>query len=220
MPINPQHHYILVVGGAGFIGSHMVLSLRRAGYIPIVLDNLSKGHRDAVLGAELIVGDMADESLLKQLFSKYSFAAVMHFGALIEVAESVRHPAKYYQNNVAATVTLLDMMIKNNINHIIFSSTAAVYGEPQAEKITESHPLAPINPYGRSKWMVEEIIQDLAKSHSLNFSILRYFNAAGADVQGGLCERHEPESHLIPLVLQAAQGFVIILLFMVINTQR
>lgn len=199
-------NYVLVVGGAGFIGSHMVLDLQRAGYIPVVLDNLSKGHSDAVKEVELVIGDMADTALLNQLFNKFKFSAVMHFGAWIEVAESMQFPAKYYQNNVSATVNLLDVMIKNNVKRLIFSSTAAVYGEPQSDKLTEFHKLAPLNPYGRSKWMVEEIIKDFARSNALQFAILRYFNAAGADVKGKLCERHEPESHLIPLALQAAAG--------------
>jgi UDP-glucose 4-epimerase len=198
--------YILVVGGAGYIGSHMVLNLQRAGYVPVVLDNLSKGHRDAVIGAELIVGDIADTEILKQLFTKYQFSAVMHFASFIEVAESVKFPAKYYQNNVSATINLLDVMIQNNVKNIIFSSSAAVYGEPQYRTITEAHPLVPLNPYGRTKWMVEEIIKDFAKSNELNFAILRYFNAAGADPEKRLRERHEPESHLIPLILQVAAG--------------
>src|SRR5579885_2681464 len=197
---------ILVVGGAGYIGSHMVLSLKRAGYHPVVLDNLSKGHRDAVIDAELIVGDMADARLLDEIFSRYQFLAVMHFASFIEVGESVKFPARYYQNNVAATLNLLDIMIKNGVKHFIFSSTAAVYGEPKSAAITETHSLAPINPYGRSKWMVEEMIKDFAVSDGLNYAILRYFNAAGADPEGRLCERHEPESHLIPIVLQAAAG--------------
>lgn len=197
---------VLVVGGAGYIGSHMVLNLRRAGYQPVVVDNLSKGHREAVLDAELLVGDMADTEFLQQVFAKYSFSAVMHFASFIEVGESVKFPAKYYQNNVAATLNLLDVMIKSGVKNFIFSSTAAVYGEPQSRLINESHILAPINPYGRSKWMVEEMLKDFALSDGLNYAILRYFNAAGADPEGRLSERHEPESHLIPLVLQAAAG--------------
>lgn len=204
MPINQGP--ILVVGGAGFIGSHMVLALRKAGHETVVLDNLSKGHQDAVLDAELIITDMADKKSLNALFAARHFAAVMHFASFIEVGESVRFPAKYYQNNVAATLDLLDVMLANRVKHFIFSSTAAVYGEPQYSPIDEAHPIAPINPYGRSKWMVEEIIQDYAKSDGLRYAILRYFNAAGADPQGRLRERHEPESHLIPLVLQAASG--------------
>lgn len=197
---------VLIVGGAGYIGSHMVLTLRRAGYQPVVLDNLSKGHRDAVIDAELIVGDIADTELLKQTFAKYPFIAVMHFASFIEVAESVKFPEKYYQNNVIATFNLMDVMIKSGVKNFIFSSSAAVYGKPQARLINEAHPLAPMNPYGRSKWMVEEMLKDMAKSSGLNYAILRYFNAAGADPEGRLSERHEPESHLIPLVLQAAAG--------------
>jgi UDP-glucose 4-epimerase len=197
---------ILVVGGAGYIGSHMVLALQEAGFTPIVLDNLSTGHRDAVLNAELIVGDMNDTVLLQQLFQSYNIAAVMHFASFIEVGESVKNPLKYYQNNVAATLTLLECMLKNNIKHFIFSSTAAVYGEPQYTPIDEAHDIAPINPYGHSKAMVEQVLHDLSLSHDLHYASLRYFNAAGADPLGRLRERHEPESHLIPIVLQAIEG--------------
>lgn len=196
---------ILVVGGAGFIGSHMVLALQAAGYEPVVLDNLSKGHRDAV-GGHFVHGGMGDTQLLTETFKKYAIVAVMHFGSFIEVGESVREPAKYYQNNVVATLNLLDAMLANGIRHFIFSSSAAVYGEPRYTPIDEQHPLAPINPYGRTKWMVEEILKDYGASNGLQYAILRYFNAAGADPEGRLRERHEPESHLIPLVLQAAQG--------------
>jgi UDP-glucose 4-epimerase len=138
------------------------------------------------------------------LFAKYQFSAVMHFASLIDVAESVKFPGKYYQNNVAATLNLLESMHKNKVNHFIFSSSAAVYGEPQYTPIDESHPIAPINPYGRSKWMVEEIIKDYAQSTGLHYTILRYFNAAGAHPEGCLGEAHDPESHLIPLILNAA----------------
>ena len=196
---------ILVVGGAGFIGSHMVLALQEAGFQPVVLDNLSKGHRDAV-NVDFVHGDMADKDTLAALFKKYPIAAVMHFASFIEVAESVREPAKYYQNNVAATLHLLDVMLEHKVEHFIFSSSAAVYGEPRYTPIDEAHPIAPINPYGRTKWMVEEIIKDYAKANALQYALLRYFNAAGADPAGRLRERHEPESHLIPLVLQVAQG--------------
>jgi UDP-glucose 4-epimerase len=206
MHIKSRLHPILVVGGAGYIGSHMVLALQQAGYHVVVLDNLSKGYRDAVLNAELIVGDMGDKQLLTTLFSSRRFSAVMHFASFIEVGESVQFPAKYYQNNVAATLTLLEVMLAHKVDQFIFSSTAAVYGEPHYAPIDEAHPIAPINPYGRSKWMVEEIIKDYAKSDNLRYAILRYFNAAGADPQGRLRERHEPESHLIPLILQVAAG--------------
>jgi UDP-glucose 4-epimerase len=197
---------VLVVGGAGYIGSHMVLTLQNAGYSPVVLDNLSKGHKQAVMNAELIVADMADKEILRQLFEKYSFHAVMHFASFIEVGESVKFPARYYQNNVAATIYLLEMMVKYGVRNFIFSSSAAVYGESTASLINESHVLAPVNPYGRSKWMVEEILKDLGQSGDIDYAILRYFNAAGADPDGGLMESHDPESHLIPLVLQTAAG--------------
>lgn len=197
---------ILVVGGAGYIGSHMVLALQEAGWHVVVLDNLSKGYRDAVIDAELIVGDMADKQILQRLFRQYQFAAVMHFGALIEVGESVRLPALYYQNNLVATLQLLEVMREHRINRFIFSSTAAVYGEPQYTPIDESHPRMPINPYGRSKSMVEDILHDYASANGLQFAILRYFNAAGADPRSRVGERHQPESHLIPLVLQVAAG--------------
>lgn len=197
---------ILVVGGAGYIGSHMVSCLKKAGYEPVVLDNLSAGHRDAVQGAELIVGDMMDAELLERLFSQHDFAAVMHFAALIQVGESVQQPVKYYQNNVAATLQLLTTMVKWRVKHFIFSSTAAVYGEPQYTPVDEKHPLAPINPYGKSKRMVEQMLEDFAHAYNFKFASLRYFNAAGADPEGKLAERHDPETHLIPLILQAASG--------------
>lgn len=204
MPI--KQRYILVVGGAGFIGSHMALALQVAGYTPIVLDNLSTGHRDAVLNAELFVGNMSDTSLLDELCEKYTFSAVMHFASHIEVGESVKQPLKYYQNNVSATLAMLDVLMKHEVKTFIFSSTAAVYGEPLYTPIDEAHPLVPMNPYGNSKYIVEQVLRDLASSHGLRYASLRYFNAAGADPQGRLAERHEPESHLIPLVLQVAAG--------------
>lgn len=198
--------HVLVVGGAGYIGSHMVLALQEAGFTPIVLDNLSKGHASAVLGAELVTGDMNNKALLDQLFTRYDFAAVMHFASFIEVGESVLDPLKYYQNNVSSTLTLLERMLAHNVKNFIFSSTAAVYGEPQYTPIDEAHPLAPINPYGRSKAMIEDVCKDLIKSHGLRLASLRYFNAAGSDPESRVGECHEPESHLIPLLLQVAAG--------------
>lgn len=202
----PTTKNILVLGGAGFIGSHMVQYLHQAGFHPVVLDNLSNGYRDAVTHGNLIVGDMADTDLLENLFASYSFLAVMHFASFIEVNESVALPGKYYQNNVAGTLSVLMMMLKHKVTRLIFSSTAAVYGEPQYTPIDEMHPIAPINPYGHSKRMVEQILEDFFQAHGLRYAILRYFNAAGADPMGQLCERHEPETHLIPLILQAACG--------------
>ncbi|HUM99982.1 MAG: UDP-glucose 4-epimerase GalE [Halothiobacillus sp. 20-53-49] len=197
---------ILVVGGAGYIGSHMVKYLARAGHNVTTLDNLSTGHADAVKYGRLIIGDMADAALLDELFQAQPFDAVMHFAAFSLVGESVRHPAKYYQNNVSHTLNLLDAMVRHHIRHFIFSSTAATFGEPQSERIDESHPQNPINPYGRSKLMVEQLLEDYDQAYGLKSVCLRYFNAAGADPEGELGERHEPETHLIPLVLQVAAG--------------
>lgn len=198
--------FILVVGGAGYIGSHMLLVLLKAGYQPIVLDNLSRGNAKAVLGVPLIVADMADKEVLRQLFSQYTFQAVMHFAAFIEVQESTTFPLLYYQNNVAATLALLEVMLEKKVNQFIFSSSAAVYGEPRYHPIDEAHVLNPKNPYGRTKKMIEEVIADCAASHGLHYAILRYFNAAGADPKGRIGENHEPESHLIPRVLQTILG--------------
>lgn len=193
---------ILVVGGAGYIGSHMVLLLQKAGFTPIVLDNLSTGHQNAVLNAKLIIGDITDTALLEKLFHEFNFLAVMHFASFIQVGESVINPAKYYQNNLSATLNLLNNMLKARINNFIFSSTAAIYGEPQYTPIDEKHPVAPINPYGRSKQMIEQILEDFSKAYDFRFASLRYFNAAGADPSGRLCERHNPETHLIPSILR------------------
>jgi len=197
---------ILVVGGAGYIGSHMTDYLQREGYNPIVLDDLSSGHRDAVLHAEFVEGNILDSQLLDKLFSTYQIHAVMHFASFIQVGESVQHPAKYYQNNVSGTLNLLTAMLKHRVNKFIFSSTAAVYGEPKYTPIDEKHPILPINPYGHSKQMVEQMLEDFSRSYDFNYATLRYFNAAGADPAGKLHERHEPETHLIPLVLQVAAG--------------
>jgi len=196
---------ILVVGGAGYIGSHMVLHLQAKGFEPLVLDNLSTGHRHAVNHAELIIGDMGDTALLEKIFSSHSIRAVMHFASFIEVGESVRDPLKYYENNVANTIRLLRSLIQWNINTIIFSSSAAVYGEPHHTPINETHPLAPLSPYGHSKKMIEQILADLSLSHGLRYAVLRYFNAAGADPEGRAGEEHPQESHLIPLILQVAK---------------
>lgn len=197
---------ILVVGGAGYIGSHMVLCLQEAGYTPVVFDNLSTGHRDAVMNAELVRGDLSDLYAVEDVFATNDFLAVMHFASFIQVGESVQHPAKYYQNNLAATLNLLNTMLKAKVKHFIFSSTAAVYGEPCYTPIDEKHPVSPVNPYGHSKAMVEQILADYSRAYDFCYSTLRYFNAAGADPHGRLHERHDPETHLIPLILQAANG--------------
>lgn len=197
---------VLVVGGAGYIGSHMVKRLAQQSAQVVTLDNLSSGYRDAVQHGEFIEGDISDRSLLDGLFASHSFDAVMHFASCIEVGESVRLPDKYYRNNVSNTLTLLEAMLAARVSRFIFSSTAAIFGLPERTPIDETHPKNPINPYGRTKWMVEQVLTDLDRAHGLKSVCLRYFNAAGADPNGELGERHEPESHLIPLALQAASG--------------
>ena len=201
-----QKSRVLVVGGAGYIGSHMVAMLLARGYEVVTLDNLYTGYREAVLGGEFVQGDLADRGQLEQLFSGRAIDAVMHFASFIQVGESVREPAKYYANNVANTLNLLDAMAAHGVKRFIFSSSAAVYGEPIHVPIGEDHPKHPLNPYGRTKWMVEQILADYDLAYGLKSVSLRYFNAAGADPEGRLGERHEPETHLIPLVLQAASG--------------
>lgn len=207
MAIEPKHKMnILVVGGAGFIGSHMVKQLGLSNCHLTTLDNLSNGHRDAVLYGDFVKGDLADKDLLKQLIQPGRFDAVMHFASFIQVGESVENPAKYYDNNVINTLNLLETMQSAGIKRFIFSSTAATFGQPQYTPIDEEHPQQPINPYGRSKLMVEHILQDFDRAYGLKSVCLRYFNAAGADPEVQLGERHEPETHLIPLVLQVASG--------------
>jgi len=197
---------ILVIGGAGYIGSHMVKLLATSGTDVITLDNLSCGYRDAVQYGEFVEGNLGDPAVLDHVFSNHSIEAVMHFAAFIEVGESVRDPARYYKNNVLNTVILLDAMIQHGIGNFIFSSTAAIFGEPEYTPIDEKHSMNPINPYGRTKLMVEHILQDYDSAYGLKSTCLRYFNAAGADPDGELGERHNPETHLIPLILQAASG--------------
>lgn len=195
---------ILVVGGAGYIGSHMVKMLLASGYRVVTLDNLCGGYRDAVLGGDFVFGDLADSNGLDRLLAGYQFDGVMHFASFIQVGESVQKPGKYYQNNLAATLNLLDAMVAHQVKTFIFSSTAAIFGEPQYVPLDEQHPKQPINPYGSSKWMIEQILADYDHAYGLKSICLRYFNAAGADPDGQLGERHNPETHLIPLVLQAA----------------
>ena len=197
---------VLVVGGAGYIGSHMVWLLGQRGVNVITLDDLSGGYADAVLCGERVLGDMADRALLDRLFSRQRVDAVMHFASFIQVGESVREPARYYRNNVSNTLALLDAMQAHGVKRFIFSSTAAVFGEPAYVPIDEAHPQRPINPYGRTKWMVEQALADHEHAYGLQSVCLRYFNAAGAHPLGLLGERHEPETHLIPLVLQVASG--------------
>lgn len=195
---------ILVVGGAGYIGSHMVKYLGQNGCNVVTLDNLSSGYRDAVVFGDFVHGDISDVDLLRQLFACHSFDVVMHFASFIQVGESVREPEKYYLNNVTNTLNLLSIMKEFNVNKFVFSSTAAIFGEPKSALINEEHPQKPLNPYGRSKLMIEQILQDYGQAYNFNSVSLRYFNAAGADPEGKLGERHFPETHLIPLVLQVA----------------
>lgn len=197
---------ILVVGGAGYIGSHMVKMLTAQGHAVVTFDNLSSGHRDAVLGGEFALGDLADQAALDNVFKLHQPEAVMHFASFIQVGESVRKPDMYYRNNFSNTLNLLDAMVAHGVKHFIFSSTAAVFGEPDYVPIDEAHPNRPVNPYGRSKWMVEQVLADYDLAYGLKSVCLRYFNAAGADPEGLLGERHDPETHLIPLILQAASG--------------
>ncbi|MDH5470849.1 MAG: UDP-glucose 4-epimerase GalE [Gammaproteobacteria bacterium] len=197
---------ILVIGGAGYIGSHMVMDLLRASYPVVILDNLSRGHRELLPGGDFVNGDMGNPQDLRAVFAKYPVKAVMHFAAHSLVGESVEQPLAYYRNNVANTITLLEEMERANIGHFIFSSTAAVYGEPVSTPIAEDHPCAPTNPYGATKLAVERLLADVSHANGMTFSILRYFNAAGADHSGKIGERHQPETHLIPLVLQVATG--------------
>ena len=199
---------ILVVGGAGYIGAHAVNLLKKEGYNPVIYDDLSKGHEEAagILGVKLIKGDLGDKNRIKEVLAEEKIEAVMHFAAFIEVGESVDSPAKYYNNNVSKVLELLDAMVESNVKYFVFSSTAATFGEPQSEKINEEHPQNPINPYGRTKLMVEEILKDYEKAYGLKSVVLRYFNASGSDENGIIGESHNPETHLIPLILQAASG--------------
>ena len=197
---------ILVAGGAGYIGSHICKRLAESGYRPVVVDNLVCGHREAVRWGPLVEGSVNDADLMDSVFSQYRIAAVMHFAAFCYVGESVVDPAKYYRNNVAATLRLLESMTRHDVRRFIFSSSCATYGEPLEIPISETHPQAPINPYGRTKRMVEEILGDFDAAYGLRSVSLRYFNAAGADPDAEIGEDHHPETHLIPLVLQVAQG--------------
>ena len=197
---------ILVVGGAGYIGSHVVKMLKGNGFNVTVYDNLSKGHRKAVRGIDFVKGDLGDKKKLAKVFKEKQINAVMHFAAFIEVGESVKEPARYYNNNVVKVVNLLDAMVENGVKYFVFSSSAATFGEPQTPKITEDHPQNPINPYGQTKLIVEKILKDYDVAYGLKSMILRYFNAAGADESGKIGEAHSPESHLMPIILQAAKG--------------
>ena len=197
---------VLVTGGAGYIGSHATRALIEAGHTPTVLDNLSHGHRKAVAKEAIFIqGDISDRELVRRILTENKVEAVMHFAADIEVGESVENPSKYYQNNYVAALSLLNVMREVDVKKIVFSSTAAVYGIPVEIPINEFHPRQPISPYGRSKLMVEFALEDFAKAYGFGFIALRYFNVAGAHPDASIGEDHQPESHLIPRILQAAR---------------
>ncbi len=196
----------LIVGGAGYIGSHVVRALLASGHEVLVLDNLEKGHRQAVHGCEFFQGDLGDRDLLGRIFSRHGVDCVMHFAAYALVGESVEQPLDYYDNNTGRTTRLLQAMVDHGVGRFIFSSTAATYGEPGRIPIMEDYPTLPTNPYGRSKLFIEQILRDADAAHGLRYTALRYFNAAGADPSGEIGEDHDPESHLIPIVLQVALG--------------
>ena len=197
---------ILIAGGAGYIGSHANKILNRRGYETVVFDNLSRGHREFAKWGHFVLGDLADKDQLRLCFKTYPIQAVMHYSAFCYVGESVDHPAEYYRNNVVNTVNLLDVMVEYGVKFFIFSSTCATYGNPLQTPMTEDHPQQPINPYGKSKLMVEQILKDYDDIYGIHHICLRYFNAAGADPECEIGEWHEPESHLIPLALQVAAG--------------
>jgi UDP-glucose 4-epimerase len=197
---------ILIVGGAGYIGSHVNKMLNLHGYETIVFDNLSYGHRDFVKWGVFEEGDLGEINDIRRVFKKYPITAVMQFAAFTYVGESVEDPQKYYLNNLRNTMNLLEVMLEENVKQFVFSSTCATYGEPKEIPITEDHPQNPINPYGRGKLMVEQILSDYSHAYNLQYASLRYFNAAGADPDGEIGELHQPESHLIPLILDVALG--------------
>ncbi len=197
---------ILVIGGAGYIGSHMVKCLLQHGEDVLVMDNLEKGHRRAVLGGKLVVADLRRREDLDQIFQQHDVECVMHFAAYASVGDSVRNPSTYYENNVVGCYTLLEAMRAHHIDKLIFSSSAAVYGEPLTIPIPEDHPKNPTNPYGETKWVMEKMLQWYGAAYGIRSFSMRYFNAAGADPDGQIGEDHQPEEHLIPVVLLAALG--------------
>lgn len=197
---------ILVAGGAGYIGSHTVKCLLKNNYKVVVLDNLTSGHKKAVLSKHFEKVDIGDKKALNKVFKKYKIDAVIHFAGFSYVGESVFAPQKYYQNNFVKTMNLLDTMLENNVKNIVFSSTCATYGNPEYTPIDEQHPQKPINPYGKTKFMIEKAMEDYDKAYGLKYVALRYFNAAGCDLEGQLGESHTPETHLIPLILKAIKG--------------
>lgn len=197
---------ILITGGAGYIGSHTNKQLNQKGYSTVILDNLVYGHMSAVKWGRFVLADLSDIEQIRLVFNKFKITSVIHFAAYAYVGESVQQPEKYYFNNVVNTLNLLKVMQEFDVNKIIFSSTCATYGDPVEIPITESHIQNPINPYGKSKLIIENALSDYSKAYNLKYVALRYFNAAGADINAEIGEDHDPETHLIPLVLDAAKG--------------
>jgi len=197
---------ILVTGGAGYIGSHTAKSLSRAGFAPVVYDNLSAGHRWSVKWGPLIEADLSDKASLKQALKEHNVTAAIHFAAHAYVGESAQEPRRYFQNNVANTLILLDALLDAGISHVVFSSSCAVYGEPRSLPISESHTKLPVNPYGESKLFIERVLEWYGRAYGMRWAALRYFNAAGADPEGELGEVHHPETHLVPCLIEAALG--------------
>ncbi len=192
---------ILVAGGAGYIGSHTVKELLGAGFDVIIFDNFSTGREELVVGGEVIRGDLMDKKSIQNTFQSHDIQAVLHFASLIQVGESYFNPQKYYRHNLISSLNLLEVMLENEVENFIFSSSAAVYGDPETIPIPESHPLNPVNPYGQTKFFLETALQDYRRAYGLKYISLRYFNAAGADPEGRLGEMHDPETHLIPNIL-------------------
>ena len=201
-----MNSHILVTGGAGYIGSHTCKVLAEAGYVPIAYDNLSTGNRWSVKWGPLVEGDLCDSALLREVIRKYSVFAVIHFAANAYVGESVVNPRKYFENNASNTLNLLGAMLDTGVHHIVFSSTCATYGIPKKIPISENEIQQPISPYGESKLFIERVLQCYGNAYGLNWTALRYFNAAGADLEGKIGEHHDPETHLIPLIIQSAMG--------------
>jgi len=192
---------ILVAGGAGYIGSHTVKHLLQEGFDVITLDNFSSGKRELITGGKIVEADLMEKEAITEVFKMHDIQAVFHFASLIQVGESYINPQKYFQHNLITSLNLLEVMLAFNVKNFIFSSSAAVYGIPENTPITESHPLRPCNPYGKTKFFVETILNDYARAYGLRFISLRYFNAAGADPEGQIGEMHEPETHVIPNIL-------------------
>lgn len=202
MPANT----ILIIGGAGYIGSHICKALHGLGLVPATFDNLSSGHKWAVKWGPLVEGQLHSAEDLDRAFEKYTPSAVIHLASSINVRESLENPGHYYENNLSGTLSLASAMVRHSVSTLIFSSSASVYGDPRYTPIDEKHPKAPLNPYGRTKWMAEELFEDFHRAHGLNVLSLRYFNAAGADPESEVGEAHSPETHLIPTLIATAQG--------------